>query len=162
MSDQTPIPPWQDELGEWLGTFEELWAVPGDLVGVLREQLEFAVAVARADTRPYLATWFEETGEGWRAETQRSGPLGPASVAVDWEFEGVHSKDAFNGLAASGRPVVVRGLSIFGVDEERFTVRRHVDWAGLFAQLGLTLSWRVPMSDGPVDLPDPVEFGSQG
>jgi hypothetical protein len=36
-----------------------------------------------------------------------------------------------------------------GVEEDRFRVRRYVDWAGLFAQLGLTLNWRTPVTPEP-------------
>jgi hypothetical protein len=28
-------------------------------------------------------------------------------------------------------------------------VRRYIDWAGLFAQLGLTLNWRTPVASEP-------------
>ncbi len=57
---------------------------------------------------------------------------------------------AFNGIPASGRGVTVHGFSLLGVEDERLVVRRYVDWAGLFAQLGLTLNWRTPVSPDAV------------
>ena len=75
-------------------------------------------------------------------------------VAVEWAFAGVHSRADFNGLRASGRNVDVRGITLFqAVDVEggqRLGFRRYVDWARVFAQLGLTLSWRIPLLDPAV------------
>jgi hypothetical protein len=29
--------------------------------------------------------------------------------------------------------------------QETVLLTRHIDWAGLYAQLGLTINWRVPL-----------------
>lgn len=143
--------PWVDELSpEQLGRFRELQANPKELVDALRNDLELQVAVARADTRPMLRAWFSDKGE-WRHEPERSGPVGPASVGTEWVFEGVHERDgAFNGLHATGRRVEIRGFTIMSAQPtdqgDAFKVRRYVDWAGLYGQLGLTVNWRVPVA----------------
>lgn len=51
---------------------------------------------------------------------------------------------SFNGITTSGREVTARGFTLVGVEDELFKVRRYVYWAGLFAQLGLTVNWRTP------------------
>ena len=61
----------------------------------------------------------------------------------------------FNGLQATGRAVTVRGFTVMAVefDEEtqanKLSVHRHVDWTGLYGQLGLTVNWRIPIDDPP-------------
>jgi len=83
---------------------------------------------------------------GWQVDLERTGALGPAPVGVEWSFHGLHDREgAFNGLAASFGSVDVRGFTVFGVEEERFKARRYVDWVGLFGQLHLSLSWRLPV-----------------
>ena len=74
----------------------------------------------------------------------------------EWSFAGAHTVDgAFNGLAASGKDVVVRGYTIMSAepvdkgDGTDFKVRRYVDWAGLYGQLGLSINWRVPVAAPP-------------
>ena len=121
-----------------------------DPFGILEEMrsgnTELLVAYAAGDTLPSLEEWFTPIEPGWVADEERSGPLGRSSVGVEWSFNGVHDRDGdFNGLAASFRQVEVRGFSILGVEEDRFVVRRYVDWAGLFGQLHLSLSWRIPL-----------------
>jgi hypothetical protein len=138
------------ELGPYAVRFRELAARPPDLLAALRGDPAFAVAFARADTITHLRRWFTPR-RGWQADKERSGPAGPVGVGVEWVFDGVHDGHAtFNGLPATGRPVVVRGVTMAGVEEGRFKLRRYVDWAGLFAQLGLSLNWRVPVPSGPV------------
>lgn len=143
------VPNWEDELSpEQLRLFQAQRGDPRALVTSLREDREFQLALARADTRPYLLSWFSET-EGWLADEERSGPIGEQAVGTEWSWTGVHDDTgpagAFNGIAASGRPVTVSGFTLMSAEGDRFTVRRYVDWAGLFAQLGLTLNWRVPV-----------------
>ena len=157
---QEPTPPnWEDELSpEELERFRQL--DPARLMDALREDVALAVAIVRADTRPSLRAWFSE-GEGgqgtggWEFEEERTGPIGPSTVGVEWHWFGVHNDanrdpGAFNGIPASGRDVKVHGFSLLGVEDERLVVRRYVDWAGLFAQLGLTLNWRTPVSPDAV------------
>jgi hypothetical protein len=150
-----PEPPDGDqataELGAYGARYRDLAGKPDALIGALRGDPDFAVAFARADCVVYLRKWFTPRG-GWAANAQSSGAAGPSGVGVEWSFEGVHDGDgAFNGLSPTGRPVVVRGVTLVGVEAGKVKLRRYVDWAGLFAQLGLTLNWRVPVPAGPVD-----------
>lgn len=73
---------------------------------------------------------------------------------------GVHDKSperaalepeaAFDKTAPSGREVVVRGFTLMGLEDDgQFKVRRYVDWAGVFTQMGLTLNWRTPVLADP-------------
>jgi hypothetical protein len=39
------------------------------------------------------------------------------------------------------------GVAEDGRETVLFT--RHIDWAGLYAQLGLTINWRVPLDPEP-------------
>jgi hypothetical protein len=157
------LPPWQDELTpEQLAQFEALQGQPTELMEVLRNDLDFLVAVARADTRPHLVHWFSEIGfhrreeKAWNHDPERTGPIGPLAAGVEWSWRGKHDDDgidgAFNGIGASDREVIVRGMSLMSVekddsDQDQFRVRRYVDWAGVFAQLGLTLNWRTPVEN---------------
>jgi hypothetical protein len=143
-----------EELGPFADEYRELAGHPVQLLAALRERPAFAIAFARADTVTYLRRWFTPTG-GWDAVERHSGPAGPAGVVVEWRFSGVHDHDgAFNGLPPTGHPVVVRGMTMIGTRAERpsggertqrLDLHRYVDWAGLYAQLGLTLNWRVPL-----------------
>jgi hypothetical protein len=129
---------------------QDLNVNPAENIAGLRGSLELAVAIAEADSIVKLQRWFPERRPGWKHYPERSGVLGEASVGVEWSYSGVHAEDgAFNGLRATQNDVTVRGFTIMGVDEEdgTFKIRRYIDWAGLFAQLGLTLNWRVPLDD---------------
>jgi hypothetical protein len=101
-----------------------------------------------------------------------SGSESLQSVGTSWTFSGVHAEvgsiggelasgtqvpvEGFNGLHATGRKITVTGFTVMAVDldeekqTKRLSVHRHVDWAGLYGQLGLTLNWRLPAED-----PDP-------
>lgn len=146
-------PSWQDELSpEQLERFLAERGDPESLMASLREDFEFQLALARADIRPHLVNWFSERivrTAGWVPDRERSGPIGEQSVGTEWSWTGVHDDErragAFNGITGTGREVTVRGFTLMGVDDGQFKVRRYVDWAGLFAQLGLTLNWRVPV-----------------
>lgn len=119
----------------------------------------FGIAMARADTRPWFTRWFTSVVEGpdWEADVARSGSLGSStqelgerSVAISWRYQGVHDLDgAFLELPATGRLVTIRGVSLLGVEDEAFQIRRYIDWAGVYTQLGLTLNWRVPIVATP-------------
>jgi hypothetical protein len=127
---------------------------PSALIERLREDTEFLVALARADTRPQLTSWFSERrvegqDNGWSYDPEPTGAMGPNAAGVEWSWIGVHDNEGgvtFNDIAASGQEVTVRGVTLMGVEDGRFMVRRYIDWAGLFAQLGLTLNWRTPVS----------------
>jgi hypothetical protein len=138
------------ELGEFQSRYHELAEQPAELLGALRGDAAFAGAFARADCVTYLRKWFTPA-EGWKAVEARSGAAGGAGVAVEWTFDGRHDGDGtFNGLSPTGRPVRVRGVTMIGLEGAKLKLCRYVDWAGLFAQLGLTLNWRVPVPASPV------------
>ena len=146
-------PKWEDELTpDQLQRFRALRNDPHGLVASLREDREFQLALARADARPHLVTWFSEANrrrDAWLPDRERSGPIGDHSVGTEWSWTGVHDDEgcanAFQGIPGTGRAVTVRGFTLMGVEEGQFKVRHYVDWAGVFAQLGLTLNWQVPV-----------------
>lgn len=152
-------PPWEDELTtEQLDLFQSLQQDPTALVAALREDTALLVALARADTRPTLVTWFSERSvEGdqtaWSHDPERTGPVGENAAGVEWAWHGVHddtgTSGAFNTTTGSEREVTVHGFTLMGVEAEEFLVRRYVDWAGVFAQLGFTLNWRTPVRSEP-------------
>jgi hypothetical protein len=147
------------ELEEHRDRFERLHRADDHsaLLDEMRGDAPFALAVARADCITYLRQWFTRT-DGWKTVDERSGAAGAAGVAVEWTYSGVHDGAAmFNSLAPTGRPVIVRGVTMAGVEKGRLKLCRYVDWAGVFAQLGLTLNWRVPVPSTPVVPPEGVD-----
>jgi hypothetical protein len=65
--------------------------------------------------------------------------------AVPWSFRCVHTGN-FQGLFRTGRRLEIEGVTL--VDRrEGVMLHRYVDWAGVIAQLGLTVSWRVPVTE---------------
>jgi hypothetical protein len=165
--EQDP-PAWQKELITLLendseraqGVRDRMDRDPGGLVDEMAEDPVLLEAVARADVVSSMRVWFSDRDDGWRASPGRSGRLGQAA-AIEWSFLGTHDvAGTLNHLPATNRPVAVHGVSIFGVEVEadeqgherdRFKVRRHIDWAGVYAQLGLSLNWRVPLDPPPND-----------
>jgi hypothetical protein len=149
----------RDELGAFIADFDRLVSQPEAEMPTVRSNLDFLVAIVRADIAPRLREWFRplDTGEdgvaldrGWRHHPERTGPIGPEAAGVEWSFEGHHVRDlAFNGTHATGWKVTVRGVSLVGVEDSKFQIRRYVDWAGLYAQLGLTMNWRTPVATPP-------------
>jgi hypothetical protein len=139
--------------------YEELADDPQRLVEGLREDARLGLALIECDTVTGLSRWF--TGlEGWSADPEElSGALGHAAFGAAWTFHGRHDRgfqmadppdrSPLSGVQATGREVNVRGFTIIVAEEqggvERIQLRRYVDWAGAFAQLGLTLNWRVPV-----------------
>jgi hypothetical protein len=148
-----PAPPdWperQDALNEEeVARYRELEADWSALLETLTGDLEFGRKVVEADSVAQLSRWFTAAG-GWRAEEDRWGLLGENAFGVAWQWDGIHDVPfAFNGLPASDRPVTVLGFTLMGPDplgSGRVLIRRYVDWAGVFGQLGLPLNWRIPV-----------------
>jgi hypothetical protein len=138
------------ELGDYEDLFDRVKDSPHELLEEVTSDEGFREGLARADALSFLTTMFtpRRGDESWQPNAERSGRLGEASTGTEWSFEGLHDQDdVFNGIRATGRSVVVRGFTIMGVEEERFRVRRYVDWAGLYGQLGLTVNWRVPLEN---------------
>jgi hypothetical protein len=138
----------REELGDDAARLDALFGDnQREHIDELRGDLDLQVAIAKADCIVKLQRWF--SGGTWEENRTRSGPLGDASAGVEWSYHGIHAVDnAFNGLRASNRAVTVRGFTIMGIDDDdgKFKIRRYIDWAGLFAQLGLTLNWRIPLT----------------
>ena len=145
-----------EDLGDLRDAYEALEEDPEGLFGALRESVDLQVAMARADIRPHLRAWFTETVD-WQNDPQTSGVVGPGAAGVEWMWQGVHDKDGtFNGLSPSGREIVVRGFTLIGIEEGRLVLRRYIDWAGLYEQLGLALSWRLPLPTLAEDADEPT------
>lgn len=135
----------------------DLVADPDRHLGALRDDLVLQAAIARADVVPRLTGWFtpdERHGpHGWALDPERSGPVGPASAVVAWSFAGEYTEappDAapragFNGVLALGQRLVLPGVTFLGARGGRFRLRRHIDWMGLYTQLGLSMNWRTPL-----------------
>ena len=139
-----------ESLGDLRDPYLDVEDSPDQLLELVTSDEGFRQGLARADALAFLTTMFtpRRGDESWQPNAERSGRLGEVSAGTEWSFEGLHEQDdVFNGIRATGRSVVVRGFTIMGVEEERFRVRRYVDWAGLYGQLGLTVNWRVPLEN---------------
>lgn len=151
---------WQEILAERLpdraGEIEErMTNDPARLVEEMRNDRAMVEATVASDALSTLERWFSVRGEGLRFTEGRSGPVGGRDAGAEWAYEGIHDKaGALRGLPATGRPVEVHGLTVVGTatgedGREAFLLTRHIDWAGLYAQLGLTINWRVPLDPEP-------------
>ncbi len=67
-----------------------------------------------------------------------------AIFAVPWIYEGRHVGD-FQGLYPTGRMLRIEGVTL--VDQRTGLLRRYIDWAGVISQLGLDVSWRIPVTE---------------
>ena len=128
---------------------------PAEQMRWLIDRREIAERVVRFDVESHLTAWFSE--REWRWVSGMLGREGDAPrIATEWEYVGTHDTpdESFNGLRPTGAEITARGVTVIflgpkeadGPEVLRF--QRYVDWAGLFAQLGLTLNWRVPVADG--------------
>jgi len=70
----------------------------------------------------------------------------PEVIAVPWIYEGVHTGD-LQGLFPTGRAVTIFGVTFVDDRGAERLFHRHVDWLGVFTQLGLELNWRVPVDE---------------
>ena len=129
---------------------------PDRLVSDLRDDPEMTRALVEADARNVLEKWFSpRSDESLKFTDGRFGPVGETDAGAEWVFEGRHDQaDVFRGLPATGRPVDVHGFTVVASrpDEHGRSIpvfTRHIDWAGLYAQLGLTINWRVPLDPEP-------------
>jgi len=135
---------------------DQMQTGPADLVERLRTDANLLDAFAFADILVSLEQWFTDRAPIWNVDEQTSGPAGPGGVGAEWTYRGKHDhQGTLNGLPATMRDVEVHGYSLFTVQETadgpKLDVRRYIDWAGLYAQLGLVVNWRVPMSADPAD-----------
>ncbi len=126
---------------------------PDALIADLRDTPADIPILAAADVEPQFRTWLTFTG-GFQVRSVLGVGDTDRRLAVEWTIEGRHDKDlALRGLHASNRDVTVRGLTIFESDGRQLQVRRYIDWIGFYAQLGLSINWRLPVDCGePTDL----------
>jgi hypothetical protein len=125
-----------------------------DLIERVKIDRNLLDALAFADMLVSLEQWFSDRAPIWEVDEQTSGPAGPSGVGVEWTYRGTHDHaGTLNGLPATMREVEVHGYSVFTAvetgDGSKLDVRRYIDWAGLYAQLGLVVNWRVPMPADP-------------
>jgi hypothetical protein len=125
-----------------------------DLIERMKTDFNLLNALAFADMLVSLEQWFSDRGPIWDVDEQTSGPAGRGGVGVEWTYRGTHDHPGtLNGLPATMREVEVHGYSLFTAIESggdtRLDVRRYIDWAGLYAQLGLVVNWRVPVPADP-------------
>ena len=148
---------WQQELVQLLGDsaraqeiIDQVANDPRGLVDQMAHDPVLLDVLARADVASSMHAWFSDRDQIWRSALERAGRLGESAAAIEWTFMGTHDiPGTLNHLPATFRSVEVHGVSIFGAEDGKLAVRRHIDWAGLYAQLGLTLNWRVPLDPNP-------------
>jgi hypothetical protein len=128
---------------------ERITEDPVNLYEELQGDPKVLADFVRQDSEPPLTRWFEPTS-GWENFAGSTGRFGEEALAVEWVYLGVHTKDwVFNGIRATGNRVEVRGCTVVALERGEFRLRRYIDWAGLFAQLGLTMNWRLPVEQAP-------------
>jgi len=71
-----------------------------------------------------------------------------AVVAVPWVYRCVHTGD-FQNLVPTYREIEMHGVTFvnYSQDENNPVFHRYVDWLGVVNQLGLEVSWRVPIEE---------------
>jgi hypothetical protein len=108
--------------------------------------------LVRDDVLDGLGPLFPPVGEGPESFSVRED-LAEEDVitngritAVPWVFR-CEDRGKFQGLFPTGRELEISGVTLVdrGSEEPRFY--RYVDWAGVLDQLGLTVSWRVPVTE---------------
>jgi hypothetical protein len=69
-------------------------------------------------------------------------------VPVGWIYRCRHSGD-FQGLFPTNRELEIHGMTVvdYTRDRERPMFHRYVDWLGVITQLGLSVSWRIPVTE---------------
>lgn len=67
-------------------------------------------------------------------------------VAVPWTYDCLHTGD-FEGLFRTGRELHIHGTTLVDYRTGTTNLHRYVDWAGVIAQLGLEVSWRIPVTE---------------
>jgi hypothetical protein len=128
-----------------------------DLIRGVRDDGAQVRDIVFADTLANMLQWFS-SDEVVEFTEGRSGAVGTDVAGAEWTYRGVHDVPAaFNGLPATGRPVEVHGFTVLSASAGELMVTRHIDWAGLFTQLGLGLDLRVPMTPEPDPAPGPEE-----
>ena len=67
-------------------------------------------------------------------------------TAVPWSYQCRHTGD-FYGVFPTGRNLEIQGVTFVDNRSGRTLLHRYVDWAGVFAQLGMSVSGRVSVTE---------------
>jgi hypothetical protein len=67
-------------------------------------------------------------------------------AAVPWTYFAVHSGD-FLCLFPTNREVTIQGMTFVDNRKDDPVLHRYVDWTGVIVQLGLEVSWRIPVTE---------------
>ena len=67
-------------------------------------------------------------------------------TAVPWIYRCLHDGD-FEGLFPTGVDLDIHGVTFVDNRKEELVLFRYVDWMGVATQLGLEVSWRVPVDE---------------
>jgi hypothetical protein len=136
------------------------------------ESIEFEEArrEAEADVRAVAPGILNEEGGGFRiggpfAERSFNGfipvPERPLSDGdsqihvVPWEWHGIDDlgdRGGLAGLGATGRTVILRGVTMVTRDDERgLQLFRYIDWMDAFTQAGISVATRPILQSGPLE-----------
>ena len=66
--------------------------------------------------------------------------------AVPWIYRCVHDGDC-EGLFQTGMELEIHGVTFVDNRKDEVALYRYVDWMGVATQLGLEVSWRVPVDE---------------
>jgi hypothetical protein len=122
-------------------------------------------AIAYADAAYFLQVFTTRPEEGWAVNEARSGRIGESGpLGVDWTYQTTHDRGStrearkvseqfapFLALPPTNRRISAHGFTMLASEDSRFVLHRYIDLAGLYAQLGLGLSWRLPIDDSYLD-----------
>jgi hypothetical protein len=106
--------------------------------------------IVQDDLRQGLGHIFEtETDDAVRVtdDLREEETIGNGTIfAVPWVYEGRHVGD-FQGLYPTGRMLRIEGVTLVDQRGGETLLRRYVDWASVIGQLGLHVSWRIPVTE---------------
>ncbi len=80
----------------------------------------------------------DEDFDGWRDDPLRD--TDQTRMVVPWTWSGINA--GLLGLDATGKPVVVRGVTIVTEAHGQFLCHRYVDWLPALSQAGIVLFTR--------------------
>ena len=73
--------------------------------------------------------------------------IGNVRIAVvPWIYYGRHNGD-FQGMVRTERDVDIHGVTFVDNRDDETELHRLVDWMGIITQLGVEVSWRVPVDE---------------
>jgi hypothetical protein len=125
-----------------------------------------AIEQVEADVRSALGEQLPDR-EGFAVDDEHEGwhdsPFATddgSKVVVPWIWRGVNN--GLLGLDATGKEVIVRGITVIEEDGDAFLCRRYVDWLPALEQAGIVLYTRpirsIDQRYGPGQLSDIPEY----